>query len=196
MRLLTHWWTGRFFWRGAESGLRLVCAAAPAVGRGNRAHLSRNISGCPAIASTLCISKKMKLLQMQFVAPTKKKKKSKKANSLSQNRANSRQHIIHYRKYKRLMQFYRRLEGAKFAGPDNRLQISPWKMKKKRRKIKKAGGGLRLLSGLFKPWELQPWCWQEKPLILQSVAIRNTAIFSHVFQPLLLFLPTEQPFGR
>lgn len=94
------------------------------------------------------------------------------------------------------MQFYRRLEGAKFAGPDNRLQISPWKMKKKKRKRKKAGGGLRLLSGLFKPWELQLWCWQEKPLILQSVAIRNTAIFSHVFQPLLLFLPTEQPFGR
>lgn len=34
------------------------------------------------------------------------------------------------------------------------------------------------------------------PLIPQSVAIRNTAIFSHVFQPLLLFLPAPQPFGR
>lgn len=34
------------------------------------------------------------------------------------------------------------------------------------------------------------------PLIPQSVAIRNTAIFSHVFQPLLLSLPAEQPLGR
>lgn len=34
------------------------------------------------------------------------------------------------------------------------------------------------------------------PLIPWSVATRNTAIFSHVFQPFLLFLPAEQPFGR
>lgn len=114
----------------------------------------------------------------------------------------SRQHIIHYRKYKRLMQFYRRLEDAKFASPHNRLQISLWKTKKKNHKKKKRkkkgeGGWTAALLGAPQTLGTSAVAAGKKgPLIPQSVAIRNTAIFSHVFQPLLLLLPAEQPFGR
>lgn len=101
------------------------------------------------------------------------------------------------------MQFYRQLEGAKFASPHNRLQISLWKtkrkLKKKKEKRKKGQGEDWAITPLSDPQTLGTSAvaaGKKGPLILQSVATRNTAIFSHVFQPLLLFLPAEQPFDQ
>lgn len=70
-------------------------------------------------------------------------------------------------------------------------------VKKKKKKIKK--GRERTIAPLSDPQTLGTSAvaaGKKGPLILQSVATRNTAIFSHVFQPLLLFLPAEQPFDQ
>lgn len=192
MRLLTCSWTRRGLW--------CLCLAHIQSSSANRRQesclrLSWNTSVCPADCQCSPIPKKMKLFQMQFVAPLEKKKKAK---PLARNRPKSRQHIIHYRKYKCLMQFYRQLEGAKFASPHNRLQIFLWKTKKKLKKKNRQGEGWTT-APLSDPQTLGTSAvaaGKKGPLIPRSVATRNTAIFSHVFQPLLLFLPAEQPFGR
>lgn len=127
MRLLMCSWAGQGLWslcraHGAGAGLRVAGREAACICL--ETHPSADCQ-CSAI------SKKIKLFQMQFVAtPSPRKKKKKKAKPLAWNHLKSRQHIIHYRKYKRLMQFYRQLEGAKFASPHNSLQISLWKTKK------------------------------------------------------------------
>jgi len=128
-------------------------------------------------------------------------KKKNNANLLAWNHPKSRQRIIRCRKYKSLMQFYRQLEGAKFASPDNRLQTSPWKTtrKKKRKGKKKRCGGLDCSSSRGAPQTQGSGAvaaGKKGPLMPQSAALRNAAIFSHVFQPLLQFLPPEQPRGK